>query len=93
METWVELAILLTYVENQSILEPILLCCASKCKQTNEQDSEDHLWNHIFTILCDYYQFFCFFFCQGANRTGSNYAIIGCNHSLQMVFIPLQKNL
>ena len=34
LETPVELAVLRTYVENQTILEPILLYCASKCKQT-----------------------------------------------------------
>ena len=32
-----------TYVENQAILEPILLCRVSKYKQTKEQDSEDRL--------------------------------------------------
>ena len=56
-----ELTVLRTYVENQAILEPILLCRASKCKQTKEQDSEDCLWTHIFTFLCDYYQFFFLF--------------------------------
>ena len=40
-----------TYVENQAILEPILLCRVSKCKQTKEQGSEDCLWTHIFTFF------------------------------------------
>ena len=37
LETWAELAVLPTYVENQAILEPILLYRASKCKQTKGQ--------------------------------------------------------
>ena len=41
METRTELAVLLTYVENQAIIEPILLYHGSKCKQTKEQGSED----------------------------------------------------
>ena len=36
LETWAELAVLHIYVENQAILEAILLCRASKCKQTKE---------------------------------------------------------
>ena len=51
LETRAELAVLRTYVENQTILEPILLFRASKCKQTKEQGSEDCLWTHIFTFL------------------------------------------
>ena len=51
LETRAELAVLRTYVENQTILEPILLYRASKCKQTKEQGSEDCLWTHIFTFL------------------------------------------
>ena len=43
LETWAELAILCTYVENQAILKPILLYRALKCKQTKEQGSEDCL--------------------------------------------------
>ena len=43
LETWAELAVLHTYVENQAILEPILFYRASKCKQTKEQRSEDCL--------------------------------------------------
>ena len=41
LETRTELAVLRTYVENQAI--PILLCRASKCKQTKEQGSDDCL--------------------------------------------------
>ena len=37
LETRAELAVLRTYVENQTRLEPILLYRASKCKQTKEQ--------------------------------------------------------
>ena len=37
LETWAELAVLSTYVENQAILEPILLYRASKCKQRARQ--------------------------------------------------------
>ena len=36
LETWAEPAVLRTYVDNQAILEPVLLYCASKCKQTKE---------------------------------------------------------
>ena len=43
LETWAELAVLRTYIENQAILEPILRYRASKCKQTKEQGSEDCL--------------------------------------------------
>ena len=43
LETWAELAVLRTYIENQAILEPILRYQASKCKQTKEQGSEDCL--------------------------------------------------
>ena len=51
LETRAELAVLPTYVENQTMLEPILFYRASKYKQTKEQDSEDYLWTHIFTFL------------------------------------------
>ena len=51
LETRAELVVLRTYVENQAILEPILLYRASKCKQTEEEGSEDCLWTHIFTFL------------------------------------------
>ena len=34
LETRTQRAVLRTYVENQAILEPILLYCASKCKRT-----------------------------------------------------------
>ena len=57
LETWAELAVLRSYVENQAIAEPILPYQASKCKQTKEQGSEDCLWTHIFTFLSDYCQF------------------------------------
>ena len=43
LKAWAELAVLRTYIENQTMLEPILLYCASKCKQTKEQGSEDCL--------------------------------------------------
>ena len=43
LETWAELLVLWTYVENQAMLEPILLYGASKCKQTKGQGSEDCL--------------------------------------------------
>ena len=32
-----------------------------KCKQTKIQGNQDCLWTHIFTLLCDYYQFFLSF--------------------------------
>ena len=61
LETLAELAVLRTYVENQAILELILLYRDSKCKQNKEHCSKDCLWTHIFTFLCDYYQFFLIF--------------------------------
>ena len=79
LETQAELAVLRTYVENQAILEPILLCRASKCKQTKGHGSENCLRTHILTFLCDY-QFFSLF-CQNANMAESNCAIIGCSLS------------
>ena len=57
LETQAELAVRRTYVENQAILKPILLYRASQCKQTKEKCNEDCLWTHIFTFLCDCYQF------------------------------------
>ena len=51
LETRAELTVLRTYTENQAILEPLLPCRASKCKQTKEQGSEDCLWTHISTFL------------------------------------------
>ena len=51
LETRAEMTVLLTYVENQAIPEPILLYRASKYRQTKEQGSEDCLWTHIFTFL------------------------------------------
>ena len=81
LETRAELTVLCVYVENQAILEPILLYRASECKQTKEQVSEDCLWTHIFTFLRNYYAFFFPFFCQNANITGLNCAIIACKLS------------
>ena len=51
LETWTESAVLQIYVENQAMLEPILLCRASKCKETKELDSKECLWTHISTFL------------------------------------------
>ena len=81
LETQAEPAVLWGYVENQATLEPIFAYRASKYKQTKEQGSEDCLWTHIFTFLHVYYTFFFSFFCQNANITGLNCAIIGCNLS------------
>ena len=50
-------------IRNQVILGLILLYRASTCKQAKEKGSKDCLWTHIFTFLCDYYQFFLSFFC------------------------------
>ena len=52
------------------MLEPILFYHASKCKQTKEKGSEDSLWTHNFTFLCDCCQLF-FFFVQDANKPES----------------------
>ena len=60
-KTWTELAVLRTYVENQATQEPSPFYRASKCKQTKEQASEDCLWTHNLTFLCDYCQLFFFF--------------------------------
>ena len=51
LETRVELAVVSSSVESQSILESILLYRASKCKQTKEHGSKDCLRTHIFSIL------------------------------------------
>ena len=80
LKTRAELAVLHTYVENQTRLEPILLYRASKCKQTKEQGSEDCLWTHILPFYKIIVRFFSFL-CQVANKTRSNCAIIGCNLS------------
>ena len=88
LETRAELAVLRTYVENQSILELILFYLASKYKQTKEKGSDDCFWTHIFTfyffiimfsLLSGF--FLLFFFCQDANTTGLNCAIISCTLS------------
>ena len=74
------------YVENHAL----------KCKQTEEQGSEDYIWTQTFTFLWDYCQLFSFF-CQDANKVGSNYAIIGCNlskkHKLAMYKIQRRAKL
>ena len=51
LETQAELAVLRCYVENQSILEPILLYRVSKCKQIKEQGSVYCFWINIFVFL------------------------------------------
>ena len=51
LKTRAKLAVLLTYIKNQAILEPFLLYRASNCKQNKEQGSDDCLWTHIFTFL------------------------------------------
>ena len=80
LETRAKSAVRRPYVENLEILLPILLYRASKCKQTKEQGSGDCLWTHIFTSLCGYCQPFSFF-CQDADKAGSNCVIIGYNLS------------
>ena len=47
--------VLSAYVKNQALLEPILLYCASKCKQTIVQDSQDCFQIPIFTLLGSLY--------------------------------------
>ena len=71
LERRAELAVLRTYVENQAILEPIFLYRVSKCKQIEQQSSEDCLWTHVFTFLQDYGV-------KMQNITRSSCAIIGC---------------
>ena len=56
--TRAKLAVLWSYVENQAILKPILFYRASKHKQTKDEGSKDCYWTHIFTFLCNYYQYF-----------------------------------
>ena len=75
LETRAELAILRTYVENQAILEPILLYCASKCKQTKEQGSEDcfYLFMRLLSAI--------FFFLSRCKQS----KIKLCNNRLQFV--------
>ena len=79
LETQAEPAVLRrSYVENQVILEPIPLYCASRCKQTKERGSEDCLWTHIFIFSYGLCQFFFSFKMQ---RKQDQTAIIGCNLS------------
>ena len=59
--------------------EPSYIYCASKCKQTKEQGSENYLY--IFLPFCDIIFSFFLFFCQNANKSGSNCALICCNLS------------
>ena len=73
LETRAELAVLRTYVENQSILELILFMTVS-----------GHIsLPFIFSILMilSLSGFFLLFFCQHANTTGLNCAIISCTLS------------
>ena len=79
LETWAELDVLGTYVENQAILEPILLYRASKYKQTKEQGSADCLWTHIFTFIRLLSDFFLFYVKMQTKQDQT--AIIGCNLS------------
>ena len=78
LETQAKLAILCTYFEKQAILEAILLYRASKCKRTKEQGSET-VYGLIslpfYVIIVSFFSFFC----QDANKTGSNGVITGYN--------------
>ena len=80
LETRAELAVLRTYVENQAIPEPIRLYRASKCKQTKEQAART-VYGLIFLLFYKIIVSFFSFFCQDANKTRSNRAIIGYNLS------------
>ena len=80
LETRTEPPVLRTYVENQAILEPIPLYRKSERKQTQEQGSENCLWNHILNFLCDYCQFFSFFLSRCKQKR-----IKLCNNRFQFV--------
>ena len=67
------------FVENQAIIESILLYRGWKCKQTKEQGSED--MDPYYYIFIRLLSVFFSFFCQDANKTKSNCAIMGCNLS------------
>ena len=71
LETQTKLAALCTYVENQPIIELILLY-----QRAGEQKLFMDPYFHFFIRLLS--AFFSFF-CQDANKTGSNCVIIGCN--------------
>ena len=47
-----ELAVLQGYVENQATIETILTYRASKCKQTNEQDSKLFMDPYFYFFVC-----------------------------------------
>ena len=51
LETRAKLAVLPTYVKNQTILQPILFYRASKCKQTKELSNEGCLWTHSYLFI------------------------------------------
>ena len=73
LETRAEPAVLRTYVENQAILEPILLYRASKCKQRAARTVYEPVFLPFYKIIVSFFSFFC----QDANKTRSNCAIIG----------------
>ena len=78
--TRAKLVVLRTYVENQAILEPILLYFVSKCKQTKCRGART-VYGPIFLPFYKIIVGFFSFFCQDVNKTGSNFAVIGCNLS------------
>ena len=63
-----------------SYTRSILLYRASKCKQNKEQDSEDCLYTHIFTV----------FKFLNANIRWSNGTITGCNFSKKLRLVLYQ---
>ena len=78
METWAERAVLCTYVENQAILEPILLCRhqnVNKAKSRAARTVYGLIFLPFYKIIVSSFSFLC----QDTNKTGSNFAIIGCN--------------
>ena len=80
LKAWAELAVLRTYIENQTMLEPILLHRASNVNKPKSRAVRTVYRPTFYPIWVMIVSFFSFF-CQDANNTGSNWAIIGCNLS------------
>ena len=76
-----KLAVLRSYVENQAILEPILLYRGdqniNKPKSLAARTVHEPIFLPFNKIIVSFFSFFC----QDANKTRSNCAIIDCNLS------------
>ena len=80
LETRAEMAIPRSYVENQAILEPFFFTGhqnVNKPKRRVARTVYEPIFLPFYKIIVSFFSFFC----QDANKTRSNCAIIDCNLS------------